>query len=80
MLLCVLLLSVVLAQFFCAVCGVVMQINMLEVLACPSCQGRLSFDAASNTLRCKVERIQYPIEDDIPVLLVARATPISEDD
>ena len=56
-----------------------MQIEMLDVLACPSCRARLVFDAKSNTLRCTVEKLQYPIEDDIPVLLVARATPISEE-
>ena len=55
-----------------------MQVNMLEILACPSCQGRLSFDSKSNTLRCAVERIAFPIEDDIPVLLLEHAKPIKE--
>ena len=55
-----------------------MQVNMLEILACPSCRGRLAFNASSNTLRCAVERVEYPIEDDIPVLLIESAKPIKE--
>lgn len=51
-----------------------MQHKLLEILACPSCRGRLRLDADSSRLLCSVEKIAFPIRDDIPVLLCSEAT------
>ena len=47
--------------------------NLLEILACPICKGELLFDRANQELICKVDRIAYPVIDDIPVMLEVRA-------
>jgi uncharacterized protein YbaR (Trm112 family) len=47
--------------------------NLLEILACPACKGELLFDKQHQELICKFDRLAYPISDDIPVMLEARA-------
>ena len=47
--------------------------RLLDVLACPSCQGRLDFDANHQRLICKFEKIAYPVENGVPVLVVEKA-------
>lgn len=44
-------------------------IKLMEILACPICKGKLDLDKANNELICKFDRLAYPIEKDIPVLL-----------
>lgn len=48
--------------------------ELLEILACPACRGDISFDEQRNVLSCRVCHRQYPIRDDIPVMLVEEAT------
>lgn len=43
--------------------------TLLEILACPLCKGPLHFDKAAQELICAVDRLAYPIRDDIPVML-----------
>lgn len=47
--------------------------NLLEILACPICKGELLFDQASQELICKFDRLAYPIQNDIPVMLETKA-------
>jgi len=47
--------------------------NLLEILACPICKGELLFDRSHQELICKLDRIAYPVIDDIPVMLEHRA-------
>ncbi|REL27715.1 Trm112 family protein [Thalassotalea euphylliae] len=44
-------------------------IKLMEILACPICKGKLTLDKDNNELICKFDRVAYPIENDIPVLL-----------
>lgn len=50
-----------------------MKIEMLECLVCPICKSRLQLDAVKARLICKAERLAYPIENGIPVLLASAA-------
>lgn len=54
--------------------------RLLEIVACPVCHGKLSYDKQNLELICKGCRLAYPVRDDIPVLLEneARDMPASE--
>lgn len=47
--------------------------RLLEIVACPVCKGKLTFDAANQELICKFDRLAYPIKEGIPVLLEQEA-------
>ena len=54
-------------------------INLLGIIACPVCKGKLEFDKEKDVLICKFDRLAYPIDKDIPVLLESEARRITED-
>ena len=54
--------------------------RLLEIVACPVCKGELSFDKENNELVCKFDRLAYPIDDGIPVLLDSEARTLSSDE
>jgi uncharacterized protein YbaR (Trm112 family) len=48
--------------------------ELLDILACPLCKEAVQLTSDNKGLRCiKCHRI-YPIQDDIPVMLVEEAT------
>jgi LSD1 subclass zinc finger protein len=47
--------------------------KLLDILVCPVCKGPLHYDRASNELRCRADRLAYPIRDEIPVMLEEEA-------
>ncbi|MFU2088842.1 Trm112 family protein [Avibacterium avium] len=47
--------------------------KLLDILACPICQGRLKYDKENEQLICTFEQLAYPIDQGIPVLLAERA-------
>ena len=55
--------------------------KLLESLACPVCKGPLVYDKEQQELVCRVDRLAYPVRDDIPVMLEeeARQLPAEED-
>ncbi|MBO9489014.1 Trm112 family protein [Endozoicomonas sp. G2_1] len=54
-------------------------VKLMEILACPVCKGKLDLDKENQQLVCKFDRVAYPIEQDIPVLLETEAKPIELD-
>ena len=50
--------------------------KLLDILVCPLCKGPLVFDAKAQELICKVDRLAFPIVDDIPVMLIDEARQI----
>ncbi|OBU18489.1 hypothetical protein AYY19_01040 [Photobacterium aquimaris] len=54
--------------------------RLLEIVACPVCKGKLNFDKENNELVCKFDRLAYPIDDGIPVLLESEARTLSSDE
>ncbi len=52
--------------------------DLLEIIACPKCRGELKLSEDENFLICENCKIKYPIEDDIPILLVDEAQPLDE--
>lgn len=57
-----------------------MDINLLEILACPICKGELLFDANHQELVCRFDQIAFPVIDDIPVMIESRARRLKDDD
>ena len=54
--------------------------KLLDILACPVCKGPLVFDKDKAELICKVDRLAYPIRDDIPVMLEDEARQLAADE
>lgn len=50
-----------------------METKLLELIACPVCQGRLLFNKETNQLICQLDKLAYPIKQGIPVLLAEQA-------
>ena len=47
--------------------------DLLDILACPECKGKVVLGDDETYLVCNTCRLRYPIEDDIPIMLVDRA-------
>ena len=43
--------------------------HLLDILVCPICKGPLVYRKEAKELICKVDRLAFPIRDDIPVML-----------
>lgn len=50
-----------------------MDANLLEILVCPSCKGRLEYGGGHDELVCHGERLAFPVRDGVPVMLVEEA-------
>lgn len=57
-----------------------MNIDLLEILACPVCKGKLEFRRESQELVCRIDRLAYPVRDDVPVMLVEEARELGHED
>ncbi|HEY9199161.1 MAG TPA: Trm112 family protein [Gammaproteobacteria bacterium] len=54
--------------------------KLLDILACPICKGPLVHRKDQQELVCKVDRLAYPIRDDIPVMLEDEARVLPPDE
>ena len=51
--------------------------ELLEILVCPKCKGDLEYrQDPAESLNCHACRLQYPVEDGIPILLIDEAQPL----
>lgn len=60
--------------------GLSMDINLMQILACPICKGELLYDSSNQELICKFDRLAYPVIDDIPIMLESRARRLMGDE
>ncbi|GGA77511.1 UPF0434 protein [Neiella marina] len=54
--------------------------KLLDILACPVCKGKLDYTTTpegEESLVCHFDRLAYPIDEGIPVLLETEAKPIT---
>jgi uncharacterized protein YbaR (Trm112 family) len=51
--------------------------KLLSILVCPVCKGELRYDKTAAELICRIDRLAFPIKDDVPVMLAAEAREIS---
>jgi len=54
--------------------------RLLEILACPLCKSPLHLDSEKQELICKLDRLAYPIRNDIPVMMVDEARSLSAEE
>lgn len=47
--------------------------DLLDILACPKCHEKVILSEKEDWLICERCSIRYPIEDDIPIMLIDRA-------
>jgi uncharacterized protein YbaR (Trm112 family) len=47
--------------------------ELLNILACPKCKGDLEYDQKNEKLICQNCRLKYAIRDDIPNMLIDEA-------
>lgn len=48
--------------------------ELLEILVCPECQTPVTLVKDGAGLKCATCKRVYPVEDDIPVMLIEEAT------
>lgn len=54
--------------------------KLLEILVCPVCKGELVYAKQQQELICKLDRLAFPIRDNIPVMLVEEARQLPADE
>lgn len=52
--------------------------ELLDILACPKCKEKVVLSEDSSWLICGNCSVRYPIEEDIPIMLIERAVPIED--
>ena len=50
--------------------------ELLDILACPKCKQPVVMNADGDRAHCAACRVEYPIMDDIPVMLIDEAKPL----
>ncbi|MBI4726061.1 Trm112 family protein [candidate division TA06 bacterium] len=51
--------------------------KLLEILACPKCKGELEYRPKEQKLLCWSCKLGYNIKDDIPIMLIDEAEPLT---
>ena len=54
--------------------------STLQIIACPNCKGRLVYAEKTDELVCRGERLAYPIEEHIPVLIADKARTLTAEE
>ena len=54
--------------------------RLLDILACPICKGPLKYQREAQVLVCRMDRLAYPVRDDVPVMLEEEARQLGADD
>lgn len=54
--------------------------QLLDILACPVCKGKLYYDKKEQELICRLDRLAYAIRDGIPVMLEEEARRLSAEE
>lgn len=47
--------------------------RLLEIVACPVCNGKLYFDKENQQLICNSDALAFPVRNGIPILLESEA-------
>jgi len=52
--------------------------DLLEILACPQCKGGIYLNEKEDGLICDRCKLLYEIKEDIPIMLIEEAKPLSK--
>jgi uncharacterized protein YbaR (Trm112 family) len=56
---------------------VALSVELKDILACPKCKGEVEFREDEKRILCHTCKLAYRIEDDIPVMVIDEAQPLS---
>ena len=51
--------------------------ELLDILACPKCKGNIHLNKSQDGLICDACQLLYEIKDDIPIMLIDEARPLT---
>jgi len=51
--------------------------ELLDILACPKCKGEIHLNEKHDGLVCQSCKLVYPIREEIPVMLIDEAKPLT---
>ena len=51
--------------------------ELLDLLACPKCKGKLLLRPDQSAFECRTCRLAYAVVDDIPNFIIEEATPLA---
>lgn len=51
--------------------------DLLNILACPKCKGEIQLNEKEDGLTCLACQVVYPIREDIPIMLIDEAIPLT---
>jgi uncharacterized protein YbaR (Trm112 family) len=54
--------------------------KLLDILACPVCKQSLKYKEKQQELICKLDKLAFPIKDDIPIMLEDEARKLSTEE
>ncbi|SDL88765.1 hypothetical protein SAMN05192555_107229 [Franzmannia pantelleriensis] len=54
--------------------------QLLAMLVCPLCQGKLKYDRDADEVKCHFDGLAFPIRDGIPVMLEEEARVMDTDE
>ena len=54
--------------------------KLLDILVCPICKGKLLHRKQADELICAIDRLAYPIKNDIPIMLENEARQMASDE
>ena len=50
-----------------------MKKDLFEILVCPYCKGKLTYETRYQELWCHFDKLAFPIREDIPIMLESEA-------
>ena len=53
--------------------------DLLDILACPKCREKVTLSEDNNWLVCEQCALKYPVEDDIPIMLIEESEQLDVD-
>ena len=54
--------------------------KLLAILVCPLCKGELDYKKDAEELVCKFDRLAFPVQDAIPIMLENEARQLSSEE
>ena len=52
--------------------------DLFAILVCPKCKGSIDYNKDKSGLVCDACKLEYPIRDDIPVMLIDEAKSLAD--
>ncbi len=56
-----------------------MKKELLDIIACPQCKGKVELAEDQKSLLCQNCQLSYAIRDNIPIMIIEEAEPVSSE-